>query len=397
MPKPKTILFVHSSDELYGADVILYNLLQGLDRTRFLPVVVLPTDVPYYQGQLSPLLNELNIPTYHIKMGMLRRMYFRSWRLILFLFYSLLGMWSLQRIIQRHQIDLIHSNTSAVINGALAARQFNIPHLWHIHEILLEPKWFVRRLNRFIVNNSDKIVCVSHQVAEQFAQYSKENTDIQIIWNALDIKKFSPAVNGLGWREKWTHQTDCIIFGVVGRVSHTKGQALFISAAKQVHKQIPNSLFFVIGSPIHKQENILVDLENLRDELGLKDNFHFIPFVENIPEIMRALDVLVLPSIHPESFGLVAVEAMASERPVIASAHGGVLEIIIPNETGLLIEPNSIGALTTAMLQLAQNADKRISMGKKGREHVDTYFSLNHFVHSFEEVYQQLLANTLTH
>ena len=391
MPTPKSILFVHSSDELYGADIILYNLLKGLDRTRFAPVVVVPTDVAY-AGQLSALLQEIDVPTYRIKMGVLRRMYFRSWRIILFVIYTLMGMWSIHRIVRRHQIALVHSNTSAVINGAITVRLYRLPHIWHLHEILTKPKWFAHNLNRYILNNADKIVCVSHGVAKHFQATTQPTEKIQVLWNGIDTEKFAPQIDGSTWREQWTTNTpDSILFGIIGRISEMKGQHIFLEAAYHVIQEYPNAQFFIIGSPIPQSMHLLENLKIRATELNLTNKVNFIPFVSNIPEIMQGLDVIVVPSTQPDPLPTVVLEGMASARPVIASAQGGALEMIVPDETGILVEPNDPEALAKAMLRLAENAELRKRMGNDGRARVEIHFSIARFNQEFNELYGAIL------
>src|SRR5690242_2780459 len=106
-PQPKRILFVHSSDELYGSDQVLLNLVTGLDRRQFEPIVALPTDLAY-KGELSEMLKARDIRCYKIKMGVLRRRYFKPYGFMQYLFYTVWGVWQLSKIIRQHQIELIH-------------------------------------------------------------------------------------------------------------------------------------------------------------------------------------------------------------------------------------------------------------------------------------------------
>ena len=108
---------------------------------------------------------------------------------------------------------------------------------------------------------------------------------------------------------------------------------------------------------------------------------------------MAALDILVLPSIRPEPFGMVILEAMASAKPVIATAHGGPLETVIAGETGALVPPDDPPALAQAMTDLASSAEKRREWGAKGRAHVVRSFSFEYHVAAFETIYLDLIES----
>lgn len=369
----KTILFVHSSNELYGADRSLYKIIQGLDRTQIFPIVVLPTDIAY-TGELSQLLEQDGITVYQVKMGVLRRRYLSSWRIILFVVYTLWGMWFLHRIVQRHQVQIIYSNSSAVINGHFASKIAHIPHIWQIREYLLKPHWFVNILHKFILKNADKIICNSHAVAHHIQADYQNNPKFKVIWNSIDTREFSPEIDGQAWRAQQSIQDDTVCFGVVGRIKKQKGQNVFIEAAHIMIEHCQNVEFCVIGDAILGEETQLATLKETTLRLGLADKFHFMPFIDTVPEAMRALDVLVLPSILPEAFGRVVIEAMASERSVIATNSGGVCEIVLDEQTGLLVEIDSAEALAQAMIKLAQEPDLRNTMGIAGRQRAVDYF-----------------------
>lgn len=388
--RPKHLLFVHSSDEFYGSDVVLWQLVSGLDRQRFEPIVVLPSDLDY-EGRLSTALEQARITHYSIKMGVIRRCYFNLPGVVRYLAYLAYGVWQLGRLVKQHKIDLIHSNTSAVLGGALVARLYGLPHVWHVHEILGKPAWLGRLIYRFILANSTRVVAISQAVARQIDERGSR-PDIQVIWDGIDCATFSAQVDGQAFRDRWGVQDGETVVGVVGRISHWKGQELFLEAASQAAMILPQLRFIIVGDPVPGDEARLTGLHTQARQLGLADKVNFVPFTANAPQVMRALDILVLPSTLPEPLGLVVLEAMASERPVIAAAHGGPLETVEPGESGLLFPPRDAGALAEAMINLARDHNRRKEMGYKGRERVLNHFSLERFNQQFAHLYTNLIG-----
>lgn len=385
----KRILFMHSSDEFYGADVVLLQLVTGLDRRQYEPIVVLPSDIPY-EGKLSAALEGVGIQYYSMRMGVIRRRYFSLTGLPRYLMYLTHGTVQLTRLVKQHQIDLIHSNTSAIMGGALVARLFGLPHVWHVHEIIEQPAWLGRLIYRIILANSTKVVAISQAVAHCISK-REAPSHVEVVWNGIDCTRFSPQVDDDCFRAKWGVAPDEVLVGVVGRISRWKGQELFLEAASKVVEVCPRIQFAIVGDPVPGEESRLLDLRRQANRLGLGDELVFHPFTDKVHKVMRALDILVLPSTLPEPLGLVVLEAMASERPVIAAAHGGPLETIVPDETGLLFNPGDADALAKKIVQLANNAGLRKDMGRKGRQHVLEHFSLDRFSQRFNGLYNDLL------
>src|ERR1051326_4062007 len=135
---PQNILVVHNNNDLYGGDKVLLELLSRLDRTRFVPFVVLPTDTRHI-NRFSPHLDKLGIEYRFVPLGILRRRYFKLWRLPRFAFEVLTGARALLKIIKEKKIALVHTNTNTILASAIAARMKRLPHIWSIHELVLEP------------------------------------------------------------------------------------------------------------------------------------------------------------------------------------------------------------------------------------------------------------------
>ena len=175
-----------------------------------------------------------------------------------------------------------------------------------------------------------------------------------------------------------------IIIGLVGRINRLKGHKTLLNAIKTIDKNKYKIVF--VGSTVENQEHYLNDLKKIVISNHLENNTVFLPFQNNINKIWQVIDIAVVPSTEPESFGLVAVEAMLAKKPVIASNHGGLTEIIKHNETGFLIEPSNVQELTNAMELLINDRELRKEMGEQGYVRAVEEFSILKHVSKIEKI-----------
>ncbi len=386
------ILFVHASDELYGSDIILLELVRNLDRDRFSAHVVLPQDLPY-EGQLSRALDLAHIPHTSIDMAVLRRRYASLHGLFMFTLRLIKGTFLLRREMRKSGFALVHSHTGTVWCGAIASKMLHTPHLFYIMEIVTS-SWFTRRLvAQFLAWRGDKVVAISQAVKEHLLRDAPSLAPhIEIIPPGINPHRFRPNEGGKKVRQEWGIGEDEILFGVVGRIHWWKGQEVFLQAAARAAQQVPHARFAIVGDVVPGEEWRKSQLQELARSLGITDKIIWAGYRKDTPQVMAALDVLVLPSTEPEPFGRVIVEAMATEKPVIASAHGGPLEIVIPDQTGVLVPPRDAEALAAAMVDLAHYPQQRIRMGEAGRRRVLEHYTIERHVAAFEDLYERMLA-----
>ncbi len=395
MIAPTTILYPHSSDELYGSDLVLLNLVRRLDRARFRPYVLLPTDIPY-EGKLSRALDEAGVANESLAMPVLRRRYFTPAGLPRFARYLWQGTRGVEAIARREGAALIHSNTSAVWGGALAASRLHLPHVWHVHELVTDPA-LVRRLIAWMVSHrSTHVVAISRAVADHLlADAPALAGRLSVIYDAVDTARFSPAVDGSALRRAWGVSREEVLAGVVGRISAWKGQDLFLRAFAQAARAQPQLKAVIAGDVVPGEDWRREELQALARELGVADRVLWPGYHANAPELMAALDILALPSIKPEPFGMVVIEAMAAGRPVIATAHGGPLESVADGETGLLVSPTDPAEMAAALARLAGDRGLRERMGRAARARAQRLFGFEGHVRAFQELYERLLREKI--
>lgn len=395
---PQTILYAHSSDELYGSDVVLLELARRLDPTRFRPVVVTPTDIAY-EGKLSAALRQEGIAHHALDVPVLRRRYLSAAGLPQFLRRLLNGPSRLQSLCDQEGVRLIHSNTAAVWGGALTASRAGLPHLWHIHEIIERPslvrKLVVAVIARYSRRANTHIVAISRAVADHLVSDRPSLAPrLSVIYDAVDSERFHPGHDGRSLRQTWNVTPDEVLVGMVGRVSAWKGQELFLRALAQARILAPHLRGVIVGDIVPGETRLKEDLLQLSAGLGLADQVVWAGFRDDAPQVMAALDILVLPSVRPEPFGMVVLEAMSTARPVIAAAHGGPLETVVEGETGLLVPPAAPDALAKALVHLAANPDLRARLGAGGRARVQASFGFQAHLSAFQNLYANLLDAT---
>ena len=393
MPEtPLNILVVHGNNDLYGADRILLDLLTHLDRTRFRPLVVLPTDTQHI-NRLSPRLAEAGIETIFLPIGVMRRRYLRASKLPGFAWDVLGGARKLLRIIRERDISLVQTNTNTILSGGLAARWAKVPHLWSVHEITTTPALVRRTLHFMIPRLATCVVTVSAAVRDHMLRDAPRYASrFEYVRGGIDLQPFLGATGRARVRKEWGIGEEELLVGMVGRVTTWKGQPVFAEAAKQLLNKHHALKMVAVGGIFDTEAFRMQDFREQVRRLGIEDRFLISDFRPDMPDVYSALDVFALPSTQPEPFGLVVIEAMASGKPVVATSPGGPSEIVVDGETGFLVPPADPTALATALEKLIRDPELRARVGAAGRERARELFSLARYVGEFENLYGRLLA-----
>jgi glycosyltransferase involved in cell wall biosynthesis len=163
-----------------------------------------------------------------------------------------------------------------------------------------------------------------------------------------------------------------------------------LEAFEKVSKLHPNLKLIFVGSPPPNQDFYLEYLKQLIEKSSVSKQIEIIPFQNNIHEIWQAIDIAVVPSTEPEPFGLVAIEAMAARKPVIAANHGGLTEIIEDGVSGLLFKPNHTKDLVNSLDKLINNSDFRNQISEQGYQRVSQLFSIDGYVKSIQNIFNSI-------
>jgi glycosyltransferase involved in cell wall biosynthesis len=381
------ILFLHSSSDLYGSDRCLLNILSNLDRKKFEPLVILPDFGPLYME-----LEKLGIEPKVMNLGVLRRKFFHPLGMIVYVISCFFGCLKILFYLKRNRIGIVHTNTSATLAGGIVAKFLGIPHLWHLREMIIEPKWLWRLLSTFAFLFSDRVLAVSEGVREHCSKGSfyKRPEKIEVIYDGIDVALFSPTVSGLPFRKEIAVSDGDVLVGTVGRVNPRKGHDRLLEVAKEVICRNGSVVFVIVGDAYRGEEFLFQRLKEKISENTFAGKVILTGFREDVSAIYSAFDIYLHPSLWPESFGLVVAEAMAAGKPVIANNIGGVKEIIVDGQTGFLVNPGDRSQMVEAITELIKDKDLRESMGRAGRKRIIEKFSIDQFKEKMDTLWNSV-------
>ena len=292
--------------------------------------------------------------------------------------------------------DLVHSHSPPPVTAyysARSARRLRVPHVLTYHCDLELPfpggsavvEVFRRTLGRYSVSRSAALIATT----ETYAATSRalwHSPRIAVIPNPVDPARFSPGIKGGPIRER--HGLgDRPVALFVGRLTHHKGVDDFIKAARFTP---PDVVHLIVGGGPHRAA-----FERLAADLQVTDKVVFAGKVDyqDLPKYYAAATVGVLPSTSRlEAFGIAALEAMATGKPVVLSRMPGMQEVIQDGETGLLAEPMDPQDLGAKIARITSDPALAAAMGKRGRERILERFTLTHVVDALEQVYQQVVT-----
>lgn len=383
---PLRVLVVHSSAEFYGSDKSL------LDVVRMRPPHMAMTVVLPEQGPLVAALQACGAEVLVGEVCKLQRAMLSPaglWRTLRAVLDTLRFLGSLHR---KRQFQLVYSNSVAILGGALFARRAGLPHVWHVREIVASSRqltWVFRQLVRrmcvrAVCNSAETRAWIADGGPAQAARYL-------VVWNGMDPS--GAPLDRAAARRSLGAAPNELLFVLVGRLNAWKGHGLLVEAFAALVRQdaaiLPPLRLAIVGSSYAGQEHFEAQLRDAVAGSGCAAQITVAPFRDDVEAVWVAADVVVVPSTEPEPFGRVAVEAMGFAKPVIAAAHGGLIEIVQDGITGLLVPPRDAAALAGALKRIAVDGPLREAMGLAGRERQRTLFSLQGYVERVTAVLQE--------
>jgi len=385
------ILFVHASDDLYGADVIILEIVKRLDRTKYDPIVVLPSDMEHV-GLLSRELQAAGIEYHHLPILILRRRYLGPRGFFHIVKCAVLGTWTLKKLIRQRNVRLIHSTTLSVLAAPLAAWVTRTPLISHVQEMLVDPRIVRKALHAITSHSADRIICISDSVRAHILEDQPNAAKlVEVVRNSIPSPA-EPSRTIAEMRSELGLRADLPVVGMIGRVSPWKGQEIFVRAAAILRSEGIACQFVAIGGVFDSERHHLDRLSEIIKSLNLESLVKIEGFRKDARELIAAFDVFVLPSILPEPFGLVVAEAMAAGKPVIATAHGGPTEMVVEGETGFLIPPNDPSALASAIKKLLAHPEEAARLGKAAQKRFLDHFEMRDYIERIQRLYDATLA-----
>ena len=379
----RRVVFINATGYWAGAEAMLLDLATHLDPAQWRPLVLLP-----FVGPFSRALTQAGVAWRVWPLAAPRtRQDLQSGRTLTRLGLRLpLSAVRLAAWLRREQTALVHTNSSAALDGALAARLAGAPHVWHVRERLplgaaLRGLWC-----RAMLSLSTAVVVNSRAVRSQWGARAADPR-LHIVPDGLDLSTFAPrraaaavrAELGLG---------DGPVVGMVARINPIKGQAIFLDAAARLCADFPAARFVLVGGALAAYEPLRQALFAQANAGPLAGRVIFTGEVPRAqaPELMQVFDVLAVPTITMEGFGLVVLEGMATGLPVVATL-GGPEDLIVEGETGCLVPAGDAAALANALARLLCDPAHAQRLGKAGRARAASQFTLAQHVQRIEAIY----------
>ena len=289
-----------------------------------------------------------------------------------------------------HQVELLHLDGPTSFSfGRLGARLTRLPTIAHFHSMLQLPP--VRTLlNRQPMLSTSRSIAVSAAVRQwAIATLAIAPERIEVLYNGHDIDRYaSPSVDARSRiRREFALANDLPLIGVVGRLDIAqKGQDVMIRALPALRERCPGVALLLVGDGPDRARS-----EALANQLGLGDAVRFGGHRNDIPDVLAAIDVVAIPSACDEGLPLVAIEAGAAARPIVAFDGGGLPEVVVHEDTGLIVRKGDTAGLAAAIARIIADPDLAKRMGSNGRRNARR-FTLSRHIEQLMAFYEGVLA-----
>ena len=374
----KNVLFIHSSSELYGSDRSLLNIVKNIDKKKFGVYVILPCIGPLFDEMCK--ISDVTVQIYEV--AVLRRKNLSVKGGIKYLSDYLKSVKYLKNYISEHKIDIVDTNTAVVFPGAVAARHMRKKSVWHIREIIKNQ--MENRVISFMMKCYADVIIANSKASGDALKVP--NKMVKVVYNAVEDKTENELEKGFS-----TEKQGLFIVGMAGRINRWKGQKLFVDAAELVCQRFPNVLFQIAGEAYAGEEYLKNELQEYIDGNSLGEQVHLLGQVNEMSSFYRNIDIFVLPSIQPEPFGLVLIEAMEFGIPVVATRHGGPVEIINDKIDGYLVAYDNPIEMSERICELLENAELRMRIGENGKLKRKQQFTISVMVEKIETIFDEVM------
>jgi glycosyltransferase involved in cell wall biosynthesis len=249
-----------------------------------------------------------------------------------------------------------------------------------------------KRVQRYACQFADRILVNADAVKDWLVdQEGYDPSNIVVIRNGVDMTRFAGAPAGARIRHELGIPADARLVAVVSRLTRLKGIEHFLRAAAALKPRHPDVRFLIVGETSPPDPAYLQELQGLAEALGIASQVTFTGRRSDVPDILGAADVAVMPSLN-EALSNALLESMAAGAPVVATRVGGTPEALTDGETGLLVPPGDAAAIAAAVSRLLDDRELACRLGRAARARIDDQFSVGRMVSATENLYGELLA-----
>jgi L-malate glycosyltransferase len=366
------IIFIANRAEVFsGGQISLLELLYGLDRGRYTPVVLCPGE-----GGMAERVRSMGIPVLLWKMPAAKTVN---------IFRVMSKARQLKGIIEKSGADIVHTNgVRAQFYAALAVRGTGARIVWHVRESCRD----ILPYEMFLSSRADRIICVSKSSGEErFRGFPSINPKLRVVYNGVNTERFKRDIDKRGAARKELEVDDGIMLaGIIGLLVPRKGHIVLFKALAKVAEKYPFLRLIVTGRGDCAYSRKLKELVR---ELDIEGKVIFTGPRDDINAFLSAMDIFILPSAH-EGFSRVLLEAMACSLPVICSDVSGNNEAVIGGLSGILVPFGDVNTLAAAMEEVISSPEKAARLGANARKRAIENFSIQQHVSEVQKVYDEL-------
>jgi glycosyltransferase involved in cell wall biosynthesis len=357
--------------QIGGGETHLLSLVENIDRTKYEPIVLSFTD-----GPMITKLADMNISTHIIHTE--RPFDISVWKKV-------------RTLILIEKIELIHCHgTRAVSNVFRAAKSLKIPliysiHGWSFHE---DQHPLVKKIRiwgeKFLTSVTSRNIAVSES-SRASGKSHMPSFKASVIQYGINQKKFDPDLQFKNIRGEINLDSSALLILFVARFTKQKQPLSMIRAFADALRQQPKLHLLMVGDGDEKKEAL-----ELVSQLSIESRVHFLPFRNDVPDVLAAADIFVLPSLW-EGLPIGLLEAMSMGKPVIATNVDGTKEVITNGQNGLLIETQDLVAnLSRAIVKLAESESLRDQLSKNVLQTIKADFNAESMTRKIEKIYEDL-------
>ncbi len=392
MIQPIRVLYLGHTAKPSGAEFALARLLKPIDHEKVTPLALLAEN-----GPLVGLLENANVQVRVLPLSddvrEVRKDSLSSGALAKpkQLFEMLDYAQQIARFARRNNVEIIHTNSlKAHIYGSIAGKMAQIPVVWHVRDFIDEtylPAAAVKGVRWMADKMPAKIVTVSQSVLDQLQLKNPDKGEV--LYDGLGEEEM--AVFDVPNGESST-RNEIPRIAAIGRIGPWKGQHVFIDAAAKLLKDGQRAHFQIIGAPLFGEDDYERELHAQIARLRVGAHVEMLGFRSDVPVLLKELDIVIHASTSADPLPNVVLEGMAAGKPVIGSNGGGVPEMIVDGETGLLHTMGDSDDLAHKIKTLLDDPNRAHQMGKAGYARVRQLFSADRAARQIEDVYARMLA-----
>ncbi|MGH3724934.1 MAG: glycosyltransferase family 4 protein [Mycobacterium sp.] len=371
------ILLLHPADEAYGSDRVLLSVATYLRQMQAQVHVLLPDDAR--PGWLTDRLTEIGVDVRHGPLGTARRRYLTRSNLPNYLAGVVKARRFVREQIRAFDPEVVYVNTSALIIGAFLGRRRRWCLIWHVHEIIEHPRWLAWVFRKLPLT-ADQVIAVSGAVFRHLCGEAQPPRQIALLRNGIASRALSAKPEPAPLR---------VCFA--GRLSEWKGYEVFLDAAIELASQGAPIEVVIAGDPVPNELWRTGEIQSTVDRHGLTGQIQLVGFHPDIPALFDSMHVVVVPSILPDPLPTVVLEGMRSGCVVIATRHGGAVEMIEDGVSGLLVTPGDSVSLQRAILRVLAEPGLIDDIGFAAWSRVESEFTTEVFWQNLSPVISRAL------